>query len=84
MTYFQSMLEILKSQCYRVYNMRILLCFFFFFLAMLSNCLIIPVAREKIKVKLALAIPTGVPTILAEEMIQTPLVALKTNKVLSM
>ena len=52
---------------------------------MLSNCLIIPVAREKIKVKLALAIPTGAPTILADEMIQTPLlVALKTIKILSM
>ena len=52
---------------------------------MLSNCLIIPVAREKTKVKLALAIPTGAPTILADEMIQTQLlVALKTTKVLSM
>ena len=79
------MLDILKFQCYRVYNMRILLCFFFFFLVMLSNCLIIPVAREKIKVKLALAIRTGAPTIPADEMIQTPLlVALKTTKVLSM
>ena len=52
---------------------------------MLSNCLIIPVSREKTKVKLALAIPTGAPTILADEMIQTQLlVALKTTKVLSM
>ena len=52
---------------------------------MLSNCLIIPVAREKTKVKLALAIPTGAPTILADEIIQTQLlVALKTTKVLSM
>ena len=54
-------------------NIRILSCFFFLFLAMLSNFLIIPVVREKIKVKLALAIPTGAPTTLADEMIQTPL-----------
>ena len=39
----------------------------------------IPVVREKIEVKLALAIPTGDPTILANEIIDTPLVvALKT------
>ena len=55
------------------------------FLVILSNFLIIPVVREKIKVKLALAIPTGAPTTLADEMIQTPLlVALKTIKILSM
>ena len=48
---------------------------------MLSNFLIIPVVREKIKVKLALAIPTGAPTTLANEMIDTPpIVALKTIK----
>ena len=52
---------------------------------MLSNFLIIAVVREKLKVKLALAIPTGAPTTLADEMIQTPLlVALKTIKILSM
>ena len=51
---------------------------------MLNNFLIIPVVREKIKVKLALAIPTGALTTLADEMIQTPLlVALKTIKTLS-
>ena len=51
---------------------------------MLSNFLIIPIIREKIKIKLALAIPTGAPTTLADEMIQTPLlVALKTIKTLS-
>ena len=51
---------------------------------MLNNFLIIPVVREKIKVKLALAIPTGALTTLAVEMIQTPLlVALKTIKTLS-
>ena len=60
------------------------LCFFFLFLIMLSNFLIIPIIGEKIKLKLALAIPIGAPT-LAEEIIQTPqLVALKTIKILSM
>ena len=48
---------------------------------MLSNFLIIPVVKEKIKVKLAPAIPTGAPTTLTDEKIQTPpLVALKTIK----
>ena len=48
---------------------------------MLSNFLIIPIVREKI----ALAIPTGAPTTLADEVIQTPLlVALKIIKILSM
>ena len=46
---------------------------------MLSNFLIIPVAREKIKVKLTLAIPTGAPTTLVNEIIDTaPVDALKT------
>ena len=52
---------------------------------MFSNFFIVPVVKEKSKVKLALAIPTGAPTTLADEMIQTPLlVALKTIKILSM
>ena len=45
-------------------------CFFFLLLVILSNFLIIPVVREKIKVKLTLAIPTGAPITLADEMIQ--------------
>ena len=62
-------------------NIRILSCFFF----LLSNFLINPVVREKIKVKLALAIPTGAPATLVNEMIDTPpLVAPKTIKTLSM
>ena len=66
-------------------NIRILSCFFFLFLVIFSNFLTIPVVREKIKVKLALAIPTGAPTILVNEIIDTPqLVALKTIKTLSM
>ena len=43
-------------------NIRILSCFFFLFLVMFSNFLIIPVVREKNRVKLAPAIPTGAPT----------------------
>ena len=62
-------------------NIRILSCFFLF-LVMLSNFLIIPVAREKIKLKLALAISTGAPTTLADEIIQTLL--LVGLKILSM
>ena len=66
-------------------NIRMLSCFFFLFLIMLNNFLIIPIVREKIEVRLALAIPAGAPTTLANEMIQTPLhVTLKTIKTLSM
>ena len=51
---------------------------------MLDNFFIIPVLKEKIKVKLILAIPTGVPRALAGKMIDTPpLVPLKTIKTLS-
>ena len=65
-------------------NIRIL-CFFFLFLVIFNNFLTIPVVIEKIKVKLALAIPTGAPIILVNEIIDTPpLVALKTIKTLSM
>ena len=40
--------------------------------------------KEKIKVKLALTIPTDVPVVLVNEIIDTPLVvALKTIKILS-
>ena len=59
--------------------------FFLSFLVIFSDFLAIPVAREKVRVKLALAIPTGTPTILVNEIIDTPpLVALKTIKTLSM
>ena len=47
--------------------------------------MIIPVVREKIKVKLAAAISTGALTTLREEIMQTSLlIALKTIKILSM
>ena len=66
-------------------NIRILTCFFFFFLVVINNILAIPVVREKVKVKLALSIPTGAPVILVNEQIDTPpLVALKAIKTLSM
>ena len=58
---------------------------FFLFLVILSNFLIIPVVKEKIKVKLAPAIPIGAPTTLTEKIIQTPpLFAEIITKVLSM
>ena len=44
----------------------------------------IPVVKEKIKVKLAHTIPTDLPIVLVNEIIDTPLVvALKTIKILS-
>ena len=56
--------------------------FLLLFFVVLSNFFTIPVGREKIRVKRALAIPTGTPTILVNEIIDTPLlVALKTIKV---
>ena len=66
-------------------NIRILSCFFFFFPVIFNNFLVIPIDREKIKVKLALAIPTGAPTILVNEQIDTPpVVAPKAIKIFSM
>ena len=44
----------------------------------------IPVVKEKIKVKLALTIPSDLPILLVNEIIDTPLVvALKTFNILS-
>ena len=44
----------------------------------------IPVARERIKLKLALAIPTGAPIVVVNEIIDIPpVVALRTIKILS-
>ena len=51
---------------------------FFLFLVIFHNIFIILFAIEKIKVKLALAIPAGAPAIVVNEIIDTPsLVALK-------
>ena len=45
----------------------------------------IPAVIEKIKAKLALAIPAGIPIILVNKIIDTPLLlALKTINILSM
>ena len=53
-------------------------------LVIFNNFLTIPIVTKKIKVRLALAIPTGASTILVNEIIDTPpLVALKTIKILS-
>ena len=52
-------------------DIRILSCFFLFFLVIFSNFLTIPVVQEKNKVSLALGIPTGVPTIVVNEIIDT-------------
>ena len=58
--------------------------FLFYFLVIINNFLIIPVVREKIKVKLVLAIPTGAPITLVNEIIDTPpVVTLKIIKILS-
>ena len=61
---------------------------FLFVSSILSRFLIIPVVKDKTvvkKVKLALAIPIGVPTTFTEEIIQVqPLIPERTIKVLSM
>ena len=65
-------------------NIRVLSCFFFLFLVIFNNFLTIPVVKEKIKVRLALAIPTGSPITLVNEIIDILLlVALKTIKIVS-
>ena len=57
---------------------------FLFVSFIFSNLLTIHVVKEKIKIKLALGIPTGAPTTLLNEITDTPLlVALKTIKILS-
>ena len=67
--------------CLLLAKIRTLSCFSFLFLVIFSNFFTIPVVREKTKVRLELAIPTGAPTILLNEIIDTTsLVALKTIK----
>ena len=57
---------------------------FFYFLLYSVIFLIIPVVKEKIKVKLSLAIATGAPITVVKETIDTPpFVAEKTAKILS-
>ena len=58
---------------------------FLLFIVIFSIFLNIPVVKEKIKEKLALTIPTDVPILLVNEIIDTPLVvSYKTNKNSSM
>ena len=45
---------------------------FFFFLVVVSNFLVIPAVRGKIRVKIALAIPRGALTTLINEQIDNP------------
>ena len=79
------MIETRRLKNVVIFIQRMLLCFFFLFLVMFSNFLMIPVVREKIKVKLALAIPTGAPIAVVNEIIDIPLVvALKIIHILSM
>ena len=55
---------------------------FLFSLVIFNNFFIIPVVTEKIKVKIALAIPTCAPIILVNEITDTPpVVALKATKI---
>ena len=63
---------------------RILLCFFFLFIAIFNNFFITPVVKENIKLKLALAIPTRTTIISVKQIIDIPpLAADKTIKFLS-
>ena len=58
---------------------------FLLFIIIFSIFLTTQVVKEKIKEKLALTIPTGVPIVLVNEIIDTPLVVShKTNKNSSM
>ena len=52
-------------------TIRILLCFFFLFLVLLSNFFIIGIFKENATVNTVLAIPTGASTIVAWETIKT-------------
>ena len=58
---------------------------FFLFLVIPSKFLVIPVVKEKIKVKLAFTVPTGAPITVVKEIIDTPpLFAETTIEILSM
>ena len=76
------MLVTITFQCYSA-SIGILSCFFIFLLVMSNNFLMIPVVREKIKVKLALAIPTGAPIVVVNEIIDIPpVVTIRTFNIL--
>ena len=62
----------------------ILPCFFFLFRVVFNSCFTNPVDNENVRLRLALAIPTGVPITAAIEATEIlPLVADKTIKDLS-
>ena len=64
--------------------MFLLFIFCLFFCFVFDSFFIIPVAKEKIRVKLALAITAAAPTTVTKEIIDTPpLAADKTIEVLS-
>ena len=46
--------------------------FLLFFLVMLNNFFITPVVKENLRLKLALAIPTGTPITLTNEILDIP------------
>ena len=53
---------------------------FFLFLVVFNNCFASPVDNENARLRLALAIPTGVPVTVANDAIETlPLVADRTT-----
>ena len=91
MTYFHSIsawdIKVSTLLSLLLANIKILWCFFFFFFfffVLFNNFFIIPAAKENTIVNLALAIPTGAPTTVAWEIIQTPpVVAFKIIKILS-
>ena len=65
-------------------NITFFLCFFFFFFIVFNNFFTSPVGSENARLKLALAIPTGVPITVANDAIEMlPLPANKTIKDLS-
>ena len=60
-------------------SITILLCFFFLFFVIFNSFFIIPVIKENIRVKEALASPAGIPITLVKEIILIlPLVVGKT------
>ena len=65
-------------------NITILLCFFFLFLVVFNNFFTSSVDNENVRLRLALAIPTGVPITVANDATEMlPFVADKTIKDLS-
>ena len=65
-------------------NTSILSCFFFLFLVILSNVLIIPVVKENTRVNFALVITAGAPVTVVKEIIDTSqFIADKTIKILT-